>query len=382
MVKFNLLLIGDAKHQYIISFSRWLKMVFPNIFISIISTNTKNVTNTYSDFYDEVFVIQNKFKWILKIKGIRTVYRAIKVSHIIAKKKLGRDAILVHYAYPWLSLVSKRLKNKTLNFTVALWGSDFYRCRNLNNLKKILKQSDNIIIDTPQMIQDFNKKFGKYHSKVHLCYFGGEAIENLRDFKETNVTREQSCAIFKFTTDKLNVTIGHNGSEGHQHITIINKLLKLNTEIAKKIRVILPMTYGLKPDYLKKIKNICQSASFEVKIITEFLDANKVAHLRNLTDIMINLQITDSFSASMKEVLYCGGVVINGNWLPYHFLKEMGIYFVEVNSVQEISEKLNEVIMNYPYFKDKSKENSAKIYDISSWSKVITKWKEVIELKR
>lgn len=378
MNRFNLLLIGDANHQYIIVFTKWLKVVFPDIFISIISTNLNTKDELINKPYDEIYYVLSNSNFISKFKGFRTLYRAWNVTRIIRTKHLGTNAILIHYALPWLVLVSKQLKRRTDNFTISLWGSDFYRAKNINSLGEILKQADNIIISTPQMIEDFKVEFGTYINKVHLCYFGNEPLEYL----DISTTREQSCRIFNLPNDKLNITIGHNGSKAHQHIKILNELCKLNSETANKIRIILPMTYGLNQDYLDEVKKTCKSTSIEYIIYTNFMTENEVAHLRNLTDIMINLQTSDAFSGSMKEVLYCGGIVINGSWLPYQFLKKLGIYFEEVNSIQELPVKLDEVISKYSYYQEMCKCNPSKVYDLSIWSKVITKWKEVIELQR
>jgi hypothetical protein len=372
------LLIGDANHQYIIVFTKWLKVAFPNIYISIISTNPNTKNELINNPYDDLHIALSNSNLISKVKGFRTLYTAWNIYRIIKTKRLGTNAILIHYAIPWLALISKQVKKRTGNFSIALWGSDFYRAKDKKSLDKLFNYVDNIIIATPQMIEDFNVEYGTYSEKVHLCYFGNEPLEYL----DNSATRQQSCSIFNLSNDKLNMTIGHNGSKAHQHIKILNELEKLKPETAKIIRIILPMTYGLNPEYLDEVIKLCKNTSIEYKIYTDFMTENEVAHLRNLTDIMINLQTTDAFSGSMKEVLYYGGVVINGSWLPYQFLKKMGVYFEEVNSVQELPEKLNKVISDYNYYKMQCIGNPSKIYDISSWAKVITKWKEVIELQR
>lgn len=382
MSRFNLLLIGDANHQYIINFTKWLRTVLPNISISIISTSQNIRADAVNSNYDNVYLALSNTNYISKIKGLRILYMAWNTYRIIKIKRLGANAILVHFVVPWFAIISKHVKKRTQNLSVAIWGSDFYRAKNKNNLNKILNYADNIIIDSPQTIQDFKVEFVCHMQKVKLCYFGNEPIENLKYFKETSVTRQQSCIYFKFSNEKLNLTIGHNGSIAHQHIKIIKALLYMGPESTSKIRIILPMTYGLNANYLKEVESACKSTNIEYKIFTDFMTENDVAHLRNLTDIMVNLQTTDTFSGSMKEVLYCGSLVINGDWLPYQFLKELEIYFEEVNSVEELPEKLNKVISDYNYYKMQCIGNPSRIYDISSWSKVITKWKEVIELQR
>jgi hypothetical protein len=84
----------------------------------------------------------------------------------------------------------------------------------------------------------------------------------------------------------------------------------------------------------------------------------------------------------MREVMYCGGVVISGSWLPYQFLKKIGIYYEEVKSIEELPAKLNKILSDYSLYREQCKDNPSKIYDISSWHQVIYKWKEIIELHR
>lgn len=378
MKKFELLIIGDSDHQYIILFVKWLRTIFPNINVSIISTNPDSKCIYDKKIYDQGFLAIKNSNIFSRIKGLRSFYRAYSVYKLIKTNNLGSDSILVHYIMPWLSLISTKLKHCTKNFSITFWGSDFYRLGNKFLLIHILKNVDNIIIATPQMILDFKKIFPQFNEKVHLCFFGNEPLE----FLKSNVSKKDSCDIFNITNNKLNVTIGHNGSQAHQHLAIIDELKRVDKRILKLIRIIFPMTYGLDIEYLQKIKKACIDLEVEIKILTDFMNENEVAHLRNLTDIMINLQITDAFSGTMKEVLYCGGVVINGNWLPYQFLKEMDVYFVEVSSIPELSIKLSDIVVNYSFYKDLCKNNSLRIYNLSNWSQTIHNWKEVIKLQR
>lgn len=382
MKKFKLLIIGNANHQYILNFSKWLRTVIPNISIIIVSFHPIKDETLAETHFDNYFEVPINSKIISKIKGFNSFYLGWKLARIISKNKLRPNTILVHFSAPPLAYVAFWLKRKTSNYIVALWGSDFYRVSRRFYLANNLRYADNIIIGSPQMIEDFKIKFPSLIKKVDLCYYGNEPIEILKNFKELNITKQQSCKHFNLLKDKINITVGHTGSRAHQHISVLNELGNLTPHIKRKIRVILPMTYGLDKEYFNEIKSICEKSSFEYVIFTDFMTEKEVAHLRNLTDIMINLQTTDALSGSMREVLYSKGIVINGSWLPYSFLKELGIYFEEVNFVQKISEKIEEVVLNFSVYKEKCKENAAKIYEISSWSRVIYQWKEVIEPQR
>jgi len=382
MRRFKLIIIGDANHQYIINFSKWLRIVFQDLSIKIISFHpikNKTIAKTY---FNDCFEVPVNSKVMSKLVIFRTLYLGWKLLHVVKKNKLTANTILVHYVQPQLAFIGHSLKKRTSNYILALWGSDYYRAKTKHFLKNNLKHADNIIIGSPQMIQDFKKEYENQISKVHLCYYGNEPIENLEEFKKLSVTKQQSCDFFNLTNSKINISIGHNGSKSHQHIQILKELMQLKHCVKEKIRIILPMTYGLDEEYLNEIKIICEKCSFEYKILTSYLNDLGVAHLRNITDIMVNLQTTDAFSGSMREVLYCGGVVINGSWLPYQFLKEMDVYFEEVGSIHEISGKISEIILDYYSYRNRCEGNPEKIYNISSWSQTILKWKEVIKQQR
>ena len=382
MDEFKLLIIGDANHQYITNFSKWLRTVIPNLSVTIISFHSiKNKINAGNHF-DNYFEVPANSKILLKIKVFRTLYLAWKLYELIKKNNLRADTILVHYVLPQLVYIARFLKKRSFNYSLAIWGSDFYRATPKSYFKTNLKFADHIIIGSPQMFEDFKYNYPFHKSKFHLCYFGNEPVEILKKFKELNITKHESCDIFNLTNDKINITVGHNGSNAHRHTFILNELRLLRSDILKKIRVLLPMTYGLDNNYLNEVKLALESCSFEYKIFTEFMNETEVAHLRNITDIMVNLQITDGFSGSMREVLYCGGIVINGSWLPYNFLKEIGINFDEIDSCNEVSGKLTNIIDNFQELRKECESNAYLIYGISSWSQTIHSWKEVIEKQR
>jgi len=378
MEKFKLLIIGDANHQYITIFVKWLRKVFPNISISIISTNINIDLIALKNIYEEVYIIPDNNKFISNIKGIRTIAKGWEIYRLILEQKLNPNTILVHYATPYLAFFGSFLRRKTKNYIISLWGSDFYRATPKFYLDLNLKNADKIIISSPQMIKDFNSQYSKYIKKVHLCYFGNEVIKYIDNIK----SKEESFYHLNLNKNKLNVTIGYNGSKAHQHIQVINTLSKLDEKISERIRLLFPLTYSLNDEYLIEIKKACNNLNIEQIYFTEFMSEIDIAHLRKATDIMINVQITDAFNGSMKEVLYCGGIVINGSWLPYQFLKEADIYFEEVDSVEQISDKLEKIIMNYSYYQEQCKNNAVKIYEFSNWSKVIHQWEEVIKQQR
>lgn len=379
---FNLLLIGDANNIFNRSFTEWMKIKNPYYKISIISTHPLKELYRNEHPYDDLYSVKQISRLVSKIVILRNICRAWNVLKIAMKHKLYPNTILVQFVNNWQAFIGPILKRRCDNYCLAIWGSDFYRSTSKFYLKNNLSQADNIIIVTPQMVRDFKKKFVQFTGKLHLCYFGNGQIEYLKKLKENSVSKKDSNAHFKLSDKKINVAIGHYGTRAHQHVLILKELLSLDTNVAKKIRLILPLNYGLPEGYLEEILNAVIELNIEYKVFTEFLTGDDLAHLRNMVDIMVNLQTTDAFSASMREVFYCGGVVINGSWLPYQFLKEKGIYYEEVDSVQMLPELIQKIVDQFDHYKKRCKENPAKIYELTSWNGLISEWRKVIELKR
>jgi hypothetical protein len=379
---FKLILIGDANHQYIQHFTAWLRITKQNLHVTIITFHPVEDQHAVQQYFDECFEIKPNPDYISRRKGLRTFMLAWKVFALFYKQKLFADTILVHFIRPELAYVGNLLRKRSSNYSVALWGSDFYRTTAFFSLRLNFKMADNIIIGSPQVIDDFSLKFHCYLNKVHLCYFGTEPIEQLRKLKENSITKHDSADFFHLSRNKINIMVGYNGSRAHNHIAVLNQLNQLDDVTKQGFRVLLPMTYGLEESYLDEIKSLISSVEYESVTFISYMNEVEVANMRNMTDIMINVQTTDAYSGSMREVLYCGGVVINGSWLPYQFLKKMGLYYEEIEKIEDLSDVLPEILMNYSAFSKRCERNESLIYESSSWSRTIDQWKKTIELRR
>tara|TARA_Y100000589_G_scaffold89897_2_gene84453 strand:+ start:3964 stop:5079 length:1116 start_codon:yes stop_codon:yes gene_type:complete len=367
----DILVIGDANHQYNLSFCKWIKKS-ANCSVSIIDFKSSKIQK---GDYDSFYPLGGNPK-LLNIKWFGSIYRAFLVKRIIKKNKLGNEVVLLQSAIPWTAIISRFLKNHSHNFTIALWGSDFYRYKKRRILEKLISNANNIIIGSPQMITDFDNEFGKLNLKVNLCYFGNEPMENLKTLKDKNITKKESCDALGLDNNYIKVIIGHNGSIHNKHLEVIESITQSNPE--QNYHVILPMTYGANKEYINEVFNKCKVSLKKFTILTDFMSEQEVAHLRNISDIMINVQTTDAFSGSMREVMFCGGVMINGAWLPYDFLTKRGVYFETVDNTEGVGNKIDQIILDFDVFSEKARKNREKIYELSSWSKTIKAWSKVL----
>ena len=93
-----------------------------------------------------------------------------------------------------------------------------------------------------------------------------------------------------------------------------------------------------------------------------------------ISDIMIHVQITDQLSSTMLEEMYANSVVIAGSWLPYRSLHEMGVYFLDVDSIPDVTGILEDVVRDIGFYRQKCEGNPQIVWDHSSWDKLAAKW--------
>lgn len=284
------------------------------------------------------------------------------------------DIIDIHFlsqSYDKIIPIIKRLDKKV---KITVWGSDFYRV----NLKRAEDQrflyslSDCIQIPTLRMKSDFINKYPECENKVRLAHFGIQQFELINDYfnpEKLYGYRDE----FGIPKNKIIIGAGYNGSRTQQHSVMIDSVFKLESKIKEKVFLLLQMTYGLTSEYLNYITDQLYSTGLDFKIITRLLSKEEIAKLRLITNIALNIQTSDAFSASIQEYIYAGSILIAGNWLPYDFMKDQEIYFIETD-IHSLTDKLTDCLTNLELHQSKISGNREKIHKFSSWENSINDW--------
>ncbi len=180
-----------------------------------------------------------------------------------------------------------------------------------------------------------------------------------------------------FPFDNKIVTVGYNADPGQQHINIINQLSKYEW---KNCIFIFPLTYPKNTDYVNEIESLLKSTRLSYFILDKFLLCDQIAALRLVSNVFIQLQISDCLSASTQEHLYAGSRVITGKWLPYTTLVKAGVQFTSISSLGELVDCLNQII------EDDNQElvinNRKAIAALSSWNSVIDEWIRMVNFSK
>lgn len=378
----RILFLGSPNNQFIQNLAIELKNSNPNIQLEAISIPNHSDIKTENIFH-KIFNINLSFSFIEKVPFIKSIYYYIGIKKILDRNE-KYDVISIQMVYYYYFLIINLLKKKSNRLYLTFWGSDF------NNLflpykyllKHIVKNADKISCANPKLQVDLEKYFRIDDDRVSIVRFGLRPLDHLSEIRNSITINEAKEKLNLH--DNFIITIGTNSSKNQNHFDIIESLAKIKLTLPENYCLVLPMTYGYgnRSDYIDQIKNLLRKENFKFKIFENYLSDHEVALLRLSTDIMIQLQSHDQLSGAMQEHLYAGNIVITGSWLDYNVMKQINIFFFEINQISELEDILPKLFKNIQLDYQKRNENSQKIWDLSSWEKTIQKWVNFYKIKQ
>ncbi len=332
--------------------------------------------NQFIHYFNNIYEIcsNDKDTVIDYIPKIRGYFYMKKIIHQFNKLD-NYDIIHIFFLSRKYAFFTKEILRKCKKLVISIYGSDFYRAKWWEKIIKypIIKYADIVTFITTQTLEEFSKYFKKIDKdKLKIKKFGLATLEILRNIE--HISKKDCKKSFNISTNSLVVTCGNNASQGNDHIKIIKSIEIVKHRLPDNILFLFPFTYAFNREYFLKVKDLLDKTNLNYKILTDFLSDYKVAQLRKVSDIMINLQISDQLSGSMQESLYTGNIIITGDWLPYKILEEKGIFMLKISSVGEVGEKLLYSVNNLRNLKESCKGNGQIIWNISSWDKNINDW--------
>lgn len=342
------------------------------------SSKTKNIV-IY--FFSQLWFVQLGFIWLLeRFFKINITRRNHKKSKLYPKlgQWLNYDVISLHFATE-TNTPTFLLKLGTKVIT-TIWGSEFLRVSNEKRIRNqfIYDESVYITFNNPLTRNKFIDCYKKFGEKSKIVRFGIEAFDTI-------IETYSSCSLtfikqqLGFDTDKIIVCIGYNAAKAQQHEAIINTLLFLGEEEKDKIQLVIPFTYSLENNaYKEKIIALLGNSGISFKLLETFMSMEEVAMLRLACDVVINAQITDSFSASIQEHLLVGSKIIVGSWLPYSVLKEIDKEIIQFETINDLPFKLSSVI---GLGRDQLNQRriNKELYSLSSWNTNIEEWRKLFQ---
>jgi hypothetical protein len=177
------------------------------------------------------------------------------------------------------------------------------------------------------------------------------------------------------------IVCGYNGAIITRHALIIDALNQINNKLSD-FQVVFPMAYGGPNKLITEVKEKLKSVTFDYQVQEEFLSGEKLMALRLAADIFVHIQARDQMASSMLEHLAAGSVVITGKWLPYDGLLKMGVYFILIETPDELPRALCDVIDNLTEHKRKAKVNRDILLKMTCWETIRPNWYKYYELEK
>lgn len=369
----RLLLIGDPNSLYVQNYAMQLRKHYgAKLVMDIFATfapkrDRKNMP--YSSIYGQQNVTGGQSRF-------RQVLRPILLRRFLKKKRGWYDVAHVLYCIQDLMIVKDSLRSASSRLILTVFGSDFYQLPEWKRqwFGAVYRSADFVTSNNTRAMEEIGKVYSLTPSKLRICRFGFNALDTLSKFKD--IARSVSRDRLNLPQEKVVVCIGYNYDPIQQHLAILRSIETDPALRAKKdlLFFLIPMTYGTDPVYKEKLSATLAQFPFQHATIERFLSEEDNAHLRKAPDIMIQLQKSDSLSASTQEHMFADNVLITGSWLPYDDLREAGIHFLTVDEPGEIGRALALCIENLPDEKRKTVNNPEMIYRMSSWGANLPSW--------
>jgi hypothetical protein len=308
-------------------------------------------------------------------RPIRSVYKLLALSHVLKKfPDKPWDAINVHYVLPAYALIRRSFRKAGRQLILTYWGSDFLRASrgNLFVQKWFHPVADAITFNNPAIANAFLKQFPSSKDKIRILRFGFRSLDSLDSMLSNN--KEEAKKIFGIPADAICLALGYNASPAQNHSAMLEALSALDALDKSRMFLIIPATYPDDTDYVQTLRILLESTGCSGLVVENRLTMHDLCLLRLATDIAINIQKTDSFSASIQEHAYAGAALILGSWLPYDVLEDAGVKIFKVNNSQEITVAVTELLHGHLAAWRNGLEARQGIRDLSGWKENITSW--------
>lgn len=314
---------------------------------------------------------------MLRLPKIRRAYAILMQRKLIAR--LGRyDVLNIHYVSPSYGFVIGFLREKARGIVASFWGSDLLRIdeRAKGRLRALLGSVDISTINNSEILPKFGEAFPEHAPACEVVRFGLRSLDVLDEIRKSE-SKADCKRYFGFPAGKTTVVCGYNAARAQRHLDMIEAIGRLPPVIKRSIIVVIPMTYPSDAGYIASVAAAADLSGVERRIFSESLSLPDVCRLRMASDIAINIQVSDSFSASIQEHCYCGTRMIVGDWLPYRILEEAGFTFTKIPDASGIADAVAALMASQgPVDRDLSGA-IGKLREISSWQYARTRWMEV-----
>ena len=311
---------------------------------------------------------------IPRLRGLINTFFREKAMERLAE---NYSIIDIHFFSPIYDRLIPELRRRSKKIKITIWGSDLYRVdsKRREEQRVIYHMVDIIQIETTQISNDFLKYFPEFESKIRIAHFGIIQLDII-----SRLVRKTSYNFYrrelKLPEEKIILTCGTNGSEGHQHLKMLDCIDGLSAEIKEKLFLVIPMTYGGSKSYIAKVHKKVKSMSLPYRLPDSYLSLKDLCQYRIISDITLTIQVSDALASAIQEHIYAGDILIAGDWLPYGVLNDNGVFYL-TTSIELLSDTITNTVKDFDLLRIKCSRNSEKISQLSAWDNVIKGWTDI-----
>jgi len=293
--------------------------------------------------YDQKALSKVDYKPKIGIKLLNHISRYFAFKRFLKQNGQKYDILQVMYLRPEFLFLAKKVRQLAKREIICIYGSDINMYRGLKrHFQRVFKEADYVSFTTEETLSSFVKNYGYFKKKnlvvnsfpiVKLVPLDSDREKHIKSFR----------AKYNVDPDNKIVVCGMNSFPNEQIKEIANSI---GSKSFNRVVFVFPLTYGANQHKLSQLINHIQKAvtNSRVIIISSYLTDEEVLDLRFSTDILVNIRKKDQAGGAFIESLATQSYVITGSWLPYGFLKELGVYFKTINSPVEINDAIIEGI--------------------------------------
>ncbi len=379
----KILVVGDSNSIFI---KQYIENVLVKNGYQVVLIKEGFISEERKQEYKDLGVIleDRNVGLVSKIPLVRTLLGAKAWCKKIAEKYGEFSVVHVHGVNKFRGSVGKIMREHCKKLVVSVWGDEVLRGdeKRRKAYAKFYEKADVITTATSHLYSNFIKAYGdRFKDKIMTCRFGLSVFDKM-DEMEKKFTRDELFNYFGLKdSSKITVLVGYNGRDCQNLIPLTKTLQTLPNELLNKIIAVYTLTYGKRSEeYDRELKEEISKLNCEKLILTNYMNEDKSAKLRLISDVLLHAQPTDAFSASVQECLYRGAIVFNGAWLVYNELAEIGAKIVAFNDYKELANILPVYLGDYQNKRKEFANNKEALRGLSSQEATEKAWLKAIEI--
>ena len=301
------------------------------------------------------------------------------VEHRLSLMPSDFDVINIHFADPIFAQLTPALKRHGRALVTTIWGADFLLAdpAGLDALARIFTASDAVTSNNPEVSRKICAWRPETADQIRIVRFGLRSLDVITQLTGSE-SREETLNKLGLPQGKTVVACGYNAIREQNHFIMAEAFATLSPSARSKLFALLPMTYPADPSYVQEVRSAVEQSGIEFSIIDETQSIDYICRTRIASDYAVNIQTTDSLSASIQEHMFAGSNMIVGAWLPYGVFEELGVPLRRVYDAADIAALLETAAASGAPNRSRP-AYSAKLYDYASWRANIGEWLALYE---